>query len=130
MSDETFDSRVVCYSYTIIPTFLEAFGLSPRDNDLELLIERHGLGKLAAAIIYAVPYAKGEISERVAAQELDLQYAFAIAVVQALRDVIEKCAIKTHTTEISRTPGVSRRKQRSNTADMTESVNFYDDSVA
>ncbi len=74
--------------YTITPTLLEAFGRSPRDQDLDLLIERHGLGKLAAALSYAVPYAEGEISERVAARELDLQHAFAIAVLQALRDVI------------------------------------------
>lgn len=76
--------------YTITPTLLEAFGRSPRDLDLDLLIERHGLGKLAAALTYAVPYAEGNISERVAARELDLQHAFAIAVLQALRDVIKE----------------------------------------
>jgi hypothetical protein len=76
--------------YTITPTLLDAFGRSPRDQDLDLLIERHGLGKLAAALTYAVPYAEGDISERVAARELDLQHAFAIAVLQALRDVIKE----------------------------------------
>ena len=74
--------------YTITPTLIEAFGRSPRDRDLDLLIERHGLGKLAAALAYAIPYADGEMSERVAARELDLQHAFAIAVLQALRDVV------------------------------------------
>jgi hypothetical protein len=74
--------------YTITPTLIEAFGRSPRDQDLDLLIERHGLGKLAAALTYAIPYAEGEMSERVAARELDLQHAFAIAVLQALRDVV------------------------------------------
>lgn len=74
--------------YTITPTLIAAFGRSPRDQDLELLIEKHGLGKLAAALTYAVPYSEGEMSERVAARELDLQYAFAIAVLQALRDVV------------------------------------------
>ncbi len=74
--------------YTITPTLIEAFGRSPRDQDLDLLIERHGLGKLAAALTYAIPYAEGEMSERVASQELDLQHAFAIAVLQALRDVV------------------------------------------
>jgi hypothetical protein len=76
--------------YTITPTLLDAFGRSPRDQDLDLLIDRHGLGKLAAALTYAVPYAEGNISERVAARELDMQHAFAIAVLQALRDVIEE----------------------------------------
>lgn len=74
--------------YTITPTLIEAFGRSPRGQDLDLLIERHGLGKLAAALAYAIPYADGEMSERVAARELDLQHAFAIAVLQALRDVV------------------------------------------
>jgi hypothetical protein len=74
--------------YTITPTLIEAFGQSSRDQDLNLLIEKHGLGKLAAALTYAIPYAESEISERVAARELDLQYAFAIAVLQALRDVV------------------------------------------
>ena len=74
--------------YTVTPTLIEAFGQSPRDQDLDLLIERHGLGKLAAALMYAIPYAQGEMSERVAARELDLQQAFAIAVLQALRDVV------------------------------------------
>jgi len=74
--------------YTITPTLIEAFGRSPRDQDLDLLIERYGLGKLAAALTYAVPYAEGEMSERVAARELDLQQAFAIAILQALRDIV------------------------------------------
>jgi hypothetical protein len=73
--------------YTITPTLIEAFGRSPRDQDLALLIEKHGLGKLAAVLTYAVPYAAGEMSERIAARELDLQHAFAIAVLQALREV-------------------------------------------
>jgi predicted DNA-binding transcriptional regulator len=74
--------------YTITPTLVEAFGRSARDQDLDLLIEQHGLGKLTAALTYAIPYAEGEMSERVAARELDIQQAFAIAVLQALRDVV------------------------------------------
>lgn len=74
--------------YTITPTLIEAFGRSPRDQDLDLLIEKHGLGKLATALTYAIPYTEGTMSERVAARELDLQHAFAIAVLQALRDVV------------------------------------------
>ena len=74
--------------YTVTPTLIAAFGRSPHDQDLDLLLEKHGLGKLAAALTYAVPYANGEMSERVASRELDLQYAFGIAVLQALRDVV------------------------------------------
>ena len=74
--------------YTVTPTLIDAFGRSPRDQDLNLLIEKHGLGKLAAALTYAIPYTDGKMSERVAARELDLQPAFAIAVLQALRAVV------------------------------------------
>lgn len=74
--------------YTVTPTLIEAFGRSSQDQDLDLLIERHGLGKLAAALTYAIPYAEGKMSERLAARELDLQPAFAIAVLHALRDVV------------------------------------------
>jgi len=75
-------------TYTVTPTLVAAFGRSPKDQDLDLLLEKHGLGKLAAALTYAIPYTDGEMSERVAARELDLQPAFAIAVLQALRAVI------------------------------------------
>lgn len=74
--------------YTVTPTLIEAFGRSPQDQDLDLLLEKHGLGKLAAALTYAIPYAEGEMSERMAARVLDLQHAFAIAVLQALREVV------------------------------------------
>ena len=74
--------------YMVTPTLIDAFGRSPHDQDLDLLIEKYGLGKLAAALIYAIPYTNGNISERVAARELDLQYAFGVAVLQALRHVV------------------------------------------
>lgn len=74
--------------YTITPTLIEAIGRIPRDQDLKLLVERHGVGKLAAALTYAIPYVEGGITEHVAARELDLQFAFGIAILQALRDAI------------------------------------------
>lgn len=74
--------------YTVTPTVVDAFGRAPQDPDLALLIERYGPGKLAAVLTYAIPYADGALSERVAARELDLQPAFAIAALQALREVV------------------------------------------
>jgi len=74
--------------YTVTPTLVDAFSRSSHDPDLDLLIEKYGLGKLAAALTYAIPYMNGKMSERVAARELDLQYAFGVAVLQALRDVV------------------------------------------
>lgn len=74
--------------YTITPTLIEAIGRAPHDQDLTLLIEKHGIGKLAAALTYAIPYVEGGITERLATRELDLQPAFGIAVLHALREVI------------------------------------------
>jgi hypothetical protein len=84
----TLTANLAGNEYTITPTFIEAFGRAPRDRDLDLLLERYGLGKLAAALTYAIPYSEGKMSERVAARELDLQPAFAIAVLHALREVV------------------------------------------
>ncbi|MEZ3116498.1 helix-turn-helix domain-containing protein [Halobaculum sp. MBLA0147] len=76
--------------YTITPTLIAAVARSEHDRDLDLLVDRHGRGRLAAALTYAVPYAAGELSERVAARELDVQVAFGIAVLQALADVVDE----------------------------------------
>jgi hypothetical protein len=75
-------------TYTITPTLIDAIGRSPQDQDLDLLIEKYGIGKLAAALTYAIPYIEGGMTERLAARELGLQPAFGIAVLHALRDVI------------------------------------------
>jgi hypothetical protein len=74
--------------YTVTPTLIDAFGRSPHDQDLDLLIEKYRLGKLATALTYTIPYTNGNMSERVAARELDLQHAFGVAVLQALREVV------------------------------------------
>lgn len=74
--------------YTTTPTFIEAFGRTPHDRDLDVLIERYGLGELAAAHTYAVLHATGDMTERVAARELNLLSTLAIAVLQPLRDLV------------------------------------------
>ena len=74
--------------YTITPTLIDAIGRAPQDHDLSFLVEKHGTGKLAAALTYAIPYTEGEMSERIAARELDLQPASGIAVLHALKEVV------------------------------------------
>lgn len=74
--------------YTITPTLIEAIGRAPHDQDLTLLIEKHGIDKLAAALSYAIPYVEGGMTERLAVRELDLHPAFGIAVLHALREVV------------------------------------------
>lgn len=77
-------------TYTITPTLIEAVGRTAEDQDLAFLVEKYGIGKLAAALTYAIPYTTNKMNERVAARELDLQPAVGIAVLQALRDVIHE----------------------------------------
>lgn len=74
--------------YTVTPTLIEAIGRTPNDQDLSLLIEKHGISKLAGALTYAIPYVEGGMTERLAARELDLHPAFGIAVLHALREVV------------------------------------------
>ena len=73
---------------TVTPTLIDAVGRSPGDQDLQPLLDRYGLDTLAVALSYAIPYAEGTMSERVAVRELGLQPAFGIAVLQALREVV------------------------------------------
>ncbi len=53
----------------ITPVLIKAVGRLPHDRDLGLLGEKHGGGKVAAALTYAIPDIKG-MTERVAALEL------------------------------------------------------------
>jgi hypothetical protein len=72
---------------TVTPTLIDAVGRAPGDQDLQLLLDLHGIDTLAIALLYAIPYAEGTMSERVAVRELGLQPAFGIAVLQSLREV-------------------------------------------
>jgi len=73
---------------TVTPTLIDAVGRGPGDQDLQLLLDRYGVDTLAVALSYAIPYAEGTMSERVAVRELELQPAFGIAVLQSLREVV------------------------------------------
>lgn len=73
---------------TVTPTLIDAVGRAPGDQDLKLLLDRYGIDTLAVALSYAIPYAEGTMSERVAVRELGLQPAFGIAVLQSLREIV------------------------------------------
>lgn len=76
--------------YTVTPTLVAAVGRTTTDDDLAALVDRYGLGRLATALGYAVPYAEGRLSERVAARELDVQVAFGTATLHALRALLDE----------------------------------------
>jgi hypothetical protein len=73
---------------TVTPTLIDAVGRAPGDQDLQHLLDRYGIDTFAVALSYAIPYAEGIMSERVAVRELGLQPAFGIAVLQSLREVV------------------------------------------
>jgi hypothetical protein len=72
----------------VTPTLIDAVGRSPGNQGLQLLLDCHGLDTLAVALSYAIPYAGGIMSGRVAVRELGFQPAFGIAVLQSLREVV------------------------------------------
>jgi DNA-binding transcriptional ArsR family regulator len=74
--------------YTVTPTFIEAIARRAEDSDLDLFIDRHGIETLAAALEYAIPYANGEMGERIAARELGLQPIEGITILHVLREVV------------------------------------------
>ena len=77
-------------TYTVTPTLVAALARSSQDEDLHVFLDRYGVGKLAAALEYAIPYVNGKMSERITARELDLQPVEGITVLHALRNVIQE----------------------------------------
>jgi DNA-binding transcriptional ArsR family regulator len=77
-------------TYTVTPTLVAAVGRRGSDDDLATFLDRQGVGKLAAALEYAVPYADGAMAERVAARELGLHPVEAITALQALKPLVEE----------------------------------------
>jgi hypothetical protein len=60
-----------------------------RENeDIATFVERNGFATLAAAIDYATANYSGEITQRMAARELDIHLVEGITIITALRTVL------------------------------------------
>jgi hypothetical protein len=76
--------------YEVSPVLIDAVGQThQRENeDIATFVERNGLATLAAAIDYAAANYSGEITQRMAARELDIHPVEGITIITALRTVL------------------------------------------
>ena len=77
-------------SQTVTPELIEAVARSHDDADLELYLDRHGIGGLAVALEYATEYVEGTVNHRIMARELEIAPLEASIVLQALRPIAEE----------------------------------------
>lgn len=72
----------------ITPTVLHAVALSVIDDDVEYFLNRYGVARLVAALRVAAAHYAGDLTQRMAADELDVTPAEGMAVVDALRPAL------------------------------------------
>lgn len=80
--------RIVADGITVTPTLLHAVALQEVDEDVAYFVERHGVGKLAAAVRQAGLHYAGRITQRMAAGPLDVPTGEAIRIVLALEPAL------------------------------------------
>lgn len=76
--------------YEISPVLIDAVGRTyqRKNEDITTFVERNGLAALAAAIDYAAANYRGEITQRMAAREMDLHPIEGITIITSLRTVL------------------------------------------
>lgn len=74
------------------PVLLAAVARQLDDDDVRVFVERQGVPKLAAALHYAIRIANGELTQRTAANKLDVHPVEGTTVFTALQDVVEAAA--------------------------------------
>jgi hypothetical protein len=72
----------------ITPTVLHAIATSEIDDDVEYFLNRYGVSRLVRAIRVAAAHYAGDLTQRMAADELDVTPAEGMAIVDALRPVL------------------------------------------
>ncbi len=80
--------RVTTDGIMVTSTILHAVALQAVDEDISYFVERHGVGKLAAAVRQAGLHYAGQITQRMAADPLDIPTGEAIRVVLALKPAL------------------------------------------
>lgn len=68
---------------------IAAVGRRSIDEDIDLFLERHDIGKLAEALEYTHRINAGELTQRMAADDLGLHAAEGMAIFAALQDVLD-----------------------------------------
>lgn len=73
---------------TITPTVLHAIATSEIDDDVEYFLNRYGVSRLVSALRVAAAHYAGSLTQRMAADEIDVTPAEGMAIVNALRPVL------------------------------------------
>lgn len=80
--------RIDADGITVTPTILHAVALQEVDEDIAYFVDRHEVGKLAAAVRQAGLHYAGQLTQRMAADPLDIPSGEAIRIVLALEPVL------------------------------------------
>lgn len=73
----------------VTPVLVDAIGRQVDNEDIRVFVERQGVPKLAAALHYTHRVNAGELTQRTAANKLDVHPVEGMTVITALQDVIE-----------------------------------------
>jgi predicted transcriptional regulator len=83
------DSEEVETTYAITPMLIDAIGQSIDNENIELYIDRNGIGRLADALIYTIEHRDGRVTTQIMARELDLSVLEAGTILAELRDIVQ-----------------------------------------
>lgn len=75
-------------SYHITPALFVALARSETNENLQLFLDRQGVGGLATALEYARDYVQGRMNARIMAREQELPVLEAETILQELREVL------------------------------------------
>lgn len=71
------------------PVLVDAIGRQLDNEDIRVFVERQGIPKLAAALHFTLRVMDGEMTQRTAANKLDVHPVEGMTVITALQDVVE-----------------------------------------
>ncbi|XGI82760.1 transcriptional regulator TrmB [Halorutilales archaeon Cl-col2-1] len=74
---------------TATPELIDAVGRQSESEDIRVFVERNGVSKLASALHYTRRVIDEELTQRTAAEKLDVHPTEAMTVITALQDVIQ-----------------------------------------
>ena len=72
------------------PVLVDAIGRQLENEDIRVFVERQGIPKLAAALHYTLRVMNGEMTQRTAANKLDVHPVEGTTVITALQDVVDE----------------------------------------
>jgi hypothetical protein len=72
------------------PVLVDAIGRQLENEDIRVFVERQGIPKLAAALHYTLRVMNGEMTQRTAANKLDVHPVEGTTIITALQEVVDE----------------------------------------